>query len=52
LNIRLLMGLALILLGILVFAFPEFLRLIVGAGLILVGLYIALQNAPASSTNI
>jgi len=45
------MGLVLILLGILVFAFPEFLRLVVGAGLILVGLYIALQNAP-TNTNI
>lgn len=42
------MGLVLLVLGILVLVFDEMLRVVVGVGLILVGLYIALQNAPTS----
>jgi len=40
--------LVLLVLGILVLAFEDMLRVVVGIGFILVGLYIALQNAPAA----
>jgi hypothetical protein len=51
LNTRLIIGLGMILIGILILAFPALMQILMGAGLILVGLYVALQNAPAS-TNI
>lgn len=45
LNTRLVMGLALLVLGILVLLVEGFLRVGVGVGFIIVGLLIALQNA-------
>lgn len=51
-NTRLLMGILLIVLGILVLIFDEFLRVIVGVGFVVTGLYIALQNANTGNTNI
>lgn len=51
-NTRLVIGLLAVVLGILVLIYPEFLRLVVGLGLVLVGLYIALQNAPSGGGNI
>ncbi len=46
LNTRLLLGIVLIVLGILVFAVPAFLQIIVGLALIIGGLWLALQNMP------
>ena len=46
LNTRLISGLVLIVLGVLVLIYPDMLRIVVGLGLLLAGLYIALQNAP------
>jgi uncharacterized membrane protein HdeD (DUF308 family) len=46
LNTRLLLGIILIVLGILVFAVPAFLQIIVGLALIIGGLWLALQAAP------
>ncbi|MDQ3929416.1 MAG: hypothetical protein M3328_09750 [Chloroflexota bacterium] len=51
-NTRLLMGILLVVLGILVLIFDEFLRVVVGVGFVITGLYIALQNANAGNTNI
>ena len=51
-NTRLIGGLVMVLLGILVLAVPEFLRIIVALVLIFVGLYVALQNAPNTGGNI
>ena len=48
-NNRLLIGLVLLVLGILVLIYPDMLRIVVGLGLILGGLYVALQNAPNTS---
>ncbi|MEA2574323.1 MAG: hypothetical protein QOH93_1621 [Chloroflexia bacterium] len=45
------MGILLVVLGILVLIFPEFLRVVVGVGLVIIGLYIALQNANAGGNN-
>ncbi len=45
-NTRLLLGIVLIVLGILVFAVPAFLQIIVGLALIIGGLWLALQNMP------
>jgi multisubunit Na+/H+ antiporter MnhC subunit len=47
LNNRLLAGIALVIAGVLVLVFPEFLRIIVGVGLLIAGLWLALQNAPS-----
>jgi uncharacterized membrane protein HdeD (DUF308 family) len=49
LNTRLIIGLVLVLLGVLVLAQPVLLPIVVGLSLILGGLWIALQNAPASN---
>ena len=46
------MGILLIVLGILVLIFDEFLRVVVGVGFVVIGLYIALQNANNANTNI
>lgn len=48
LNIRLLFGLALLVLGILILVNPAWLPLIAGISLIVIGLWIALQNAPGT----
>jgi hypothetical protein len=45
LNTRLLLGILLVVLGILVLIFDEFLRVVVGVTFVVTGLYIALQNA-------
>ena len=46
-NTRLLIGIVLVLLGVLVLAAPQFLAIVVGLALILAGMWMALQNAPA-----
>lgn len=46
-NNRAIFGIILVLVGILVLVFPQILTVIVGLGCILVGLWIALQNAPS-----
>ncbi|HEX8599168.1 MAG TPA: hypothetical protein VF952_11710 [Chloroflexia bacterium] len=51
-NTRLLMGILLVVLGILVLIFDEFLRVVVGVGFVVTGLYIALQNANPGNNNI
>ena len=45
-NNRAIIGIVLVLLGILVLIYPQFLNIIVGIALILGGLWIALQGAP------
>ena len=47
-NTRLIISLVLVLLGVLVLAAPPTLTIVVGLALILGGLWMALQNAPAS----
>ena len=47
-NTKFLTGMVLVVLGILVLVFPDLLRVVVGLGLVLVGLYIAMQNPPVS----
>jgi hypothetical protein len=42
------LGLVLLVLGILVLIFPDFLNVIVGIALILTGLWLALRNAQAA----
>ena len=51
-NTRLLLGILLVVLGILVLIFDEFLRVVVGVGFVVTGLYIALQNANQGGSNI
>jgi uncharacterized membrane protein HdeD (DUF308 family) len=46
-NSRLLIGIVLVLLGILVLVQPVVLYVVVGLALILVGMYVALQNTTA-----
>jgi hypothetical protein len=41
-----------VVLGILVLIYPNLLGIIIGVGLVLVGLYVALQNAQSASTKI
>jgi len=52
LNTRLILGLALLVAGILILVVPAFLQIIIGVGLIIAGLWLALQNAQGSSGNI
>ena len=51
-NTRLILGIVLLLAGILVLVFPDFLRIIVGITFLIAGLWIALQNAPSGGGNI
>ena len=51
-NTRLIIGLVMVVLGILVLVYPNLLGIIVGIGLVLVGLYVALQNAQSAGGNI
>lgn len=51
-NTRLIAGLIMVVLGILVLVYPSLLGIIFGIGLVLAGLYIALQNAQSASGNI
>ena len=46
-NTRLIIGIVLVLLGVLVLARPELLAIVAGLALVLGGLWMALQNAPA-----
>lgn len=46
-NIRLIGGIVLLVLGIIVLVWPDFLSVIVGIVLVISGLWIALQNAPS-----
>jgi len=52
LNTRLIAGLIMVVLGILVLVYPNLLGIIVGVGLVLAGLYVALQNAQTVSSSI
>ena len=51
-NTRLMIGIALLVAGILILVVPAFLQIIIGVGLIIAGLWLALQNAQGGSTNI
>jgi hypothetical protein len=46
LNTRLIVGIVLVVLGLIVLVYPQFLAVIVGLALVIGGLWIALQNAP------
>ncbi len=51
-NTRLIAGLVMVVIGILVLINSAVLSIVVGLGLILAGLYIALQNAPSTGGGI
>jgi uncharacterized protein YrrD len=48
-NVRLLFGIVILVLGILILVYPALLPLIAGISLIVIGLWIALQNAPTGT---
>ncbi len=51
-NTRSIIGIVLLILGIIVLIWPQFLAIIVGVALIIAGLYIAMQNTSTGGGNI